>query len=77
MILNLIFAVFNIFLFLYCWSAWREVWGLNGGYGRGVWAECSTYMMDARSNRRTSTVSLTLFTTIHFLAYFYGELSWY
>lgn len=67
MIINLIFTAFNLFLLIICVAAWHEVRGLQGGYGRGVWAECSTYMMDARDRRKTFTWFFIICTVINVL----------
>lgn len=65
-----IFGIANLIMFIHCIFAWREVRGLQGGFGRGVWAECSTFMMDAKSARKSSTLVLIGFTVLHVLTYF-------
>jgi len=37
--LNSVLIIFNILIANHCFFAWREVWGLQGGFGKGGGSE--------------------------------------
>ena len=71
--LNSVLIIFNILIAVHCFFAWREVWGLQGGFGKGCWSdEYGGYLYQARESRRTSTLFLILFSTLNFFTIFGG-----
>jgi hypothetical protein len=46
--------IFNVIFFVLYVNAARRVWGLSGGYGKGVWSTHSTYWVDACEARNKS-----------------------
>lgn len=49
----------------------REVWGLRGGYGKGVWCNSSTYMraaLEHRSGMIFASIFITILWGWHFIA---------
>lgn len=59
-----IITIFDIFLFIEVVLSWQHVFGMLGGYGKGVWAESSSYMIEAREHRRNITLLFLLFTAL-------------
>jgi len=53
--------VVDVILLLEMILAWREVHGLLGGYGKGVWSESSSYLIDARRYRLIVTILFFIF----------------
>lgn len=67
----IIFALFNLMLLLNMVYAWREVWGLLGGFGKGVWEEGGGgYLQRAREARSNWTAGFIFFTALHVGVYF-------
>ena len=72
--MKIIFSIINLIFLFQTFLWWREVRGLRGGFGKGVWDEGSWYLVEAKDARKVWTVCLILFTTLHVLAYVNGEL---
>ncbi len=71
--LALLFAV-HIGVGLWAWLSRRHLNGLLGGYGKGCWAESSSYMMDARESLEKSIMWIVILLVIDFLV-IYGVFS--
>ena len=66
-----VFIVFDVVVAIHCFFCWREVWGLRGGYGKGVWSEeIGGYLDTAKDARRNSTLLLMFFTVLIVAAWF-------
>ena len=66
-----VLIIFNVLLAIHCFYAWREVWGLRGGYGKGVWSEEEGGYLDmARERRRHTTLLLIIYTALVIGAWF-------
>jgi hypothetical protein len=52
-----LFIVFGLLVII---TSWRQIWGLSGGYGKGIWSEGSQSMMDAREGRRAGVMIFLL-----------------
>lgn len=65
-LINYIMVFFNIILLIICFFAWREVWGLQGGYGKGRWSnEEGGYLNYAKDRRLHSTILVIYFTSLN------------
>ena len=60
-----LFIIFCVFILIHCLYCWREVWGLRGGYGKGVWSEeIGGYLDKAKDARRSSTLLFLFFAAL-------------
>ncbi len=53
----------NLLVLIMFAGACKEVWGLCGGFGKGVWSESSSYMIEAR-NFRVQSFIILIFATV-------------
>lgn len=63
-------VLINIIIIIRLFISLYKVWGLNGGYGKGVWAESSSFMMDARENLNNSIIGLLIIILLDILLLF-------